>query len=51
VRVLRFGLTSLINSKTVGVGAGAVDSFLVDKLFSGYQPRVLFDRLSRLFGV
>jgi hypothetical protein len=48
LRVLRFGLTSALPG-AAGVAAGAADTFLVDRAFGGFSPKLFFDRASRLF--
>jgi hypothetical protein len=51
VRIIRFVLTTGLSfaNPAVGIGLGVVDSFFVDRLLKGYRPKMMFDRLSRLF--
>jgi hypothetical protein len=48
LRVLRFGLTSALPG-AAGVAAGVADTFLVDRAFRGFSPKLFFDRASHLF--
>jgi hypothetical protein len=49
-RAVRFIITSLVSvlAPAIGVAAGAADSFLVERMLSGYSPRFFIDELSSL---
>jgi len=50
VRSIRFAITSIAGlNSIIGLVAGAVDNFFVDKWLSGYSPKLLLDELSKLF--
>jgi hypothetical protein len=50
-RVLRFMLTTGLGfvNPALGVGVGAVDNFFVSRFLKGYRPKLMFDRLGKLF--
>lgn len=50
LRALRFALTTAVGilRPDIGLVAGAIDSFFVDKWLKGYSPKLFFDELQRL---
>lgn len=50
-RVLRFVLTTGIGfiNPIAGIGVGVTDSFFLARFLKGYRPKLMFDRLGRLF--
>jgi hypothetical protein len=49
IRSLRFAITSIAGlNPIIGLVAGAVDNFFVDKWLSGYSPKLFLDELSKL---
>jgi hypothetical protein len=53
LRVLRFALTTIVDSAStahpaVGLGVGIVDNFFVEKFLKGYRPKLMFDELKKL---
>ncbi|MFZ3078990.1 MAG: hypothetical protein WA109_04830 [Bellilinea sp.] len=50
IRTIRFAVTTIAGlNPIVGLVAGAIDNFFVDKWLSGYSPKLLLDELSKLF--
>lgn len=50
LRAIRFAVTSIAGiNPAIGLVAGAIDNFFVDKWLSGYSPKLLLDELSKLF--
>jgi hypothetical protein len=51
VRSLRFIVPTVLGffHPIAGVAVGATDSFLVSRLLGGYRPKLMFDRLGKLF--
>lgn len=50
LKTIRFAITSAAGiNPVIGLVAGVVDSFFVDKWLSGYSPKLLFDDLLKLF--
>lgn len=51
VRSLRFIVPTVLGffHPIAGVAVGATDSFLVSRLLRGYRPKLMFDRLGKLF--
>jgi len=49
IRSIRFAITSIAGlNPIIGLVAGAVDNFFVDKWLSGYSPKLFLDELSKL---
>ena len=50
LRTIRFAITTVAGlNPLIGLAAGAIDNFFVDKWLSGYSPKLLLDELSKLF--
>jgi hypothetical protein len=50
VRTIRLAVTAAIGfiGTTIGLAAGGIDSFFVDKFIDGYSPKLFFNKLERL---
>jgi hypothetical protein len=50
LRVIRFAITGVsgVLNPALGILAGTVDNFFVDKWLRGYSPKLFFDELSKL---